>query len=55
MARDISELGADVFDDSPKKYKKISPKQRNYIIGLSISGFLLIGVTVATVVLCNTS
>lgn len=55
MARDISELGADVFDDSPKKYKKISPKQRNYIIGLSISGFLLIGVTVATVVLCNTA
>lgn len=55
MARDISELGADVFDDSPKKYKRISPKKRNYIIGLSISGVLLVGVTVATVVLCNTA
>ena len=55
MARDISELGADVFDDSPKKYKRISPKKRNYIIGLSISGVLLVGVTIATVVLCNTA
>ena len=55
MARDISELGADVFDDTPKPVNKISPKKRNYIIGLSISGFLLIGVAAATVVLCNTA
>ena len=55
MARDISELGADVFDDTPKDSKKISPKKRNYIIGLSISGVLLVGAIVATVVLCNTA
>ena len=55
MARDISELGADVFDDTPKPKNKISPKKRNYIIGLSISGFLLVGVVAATVVLCNTA
>ena len=55
MARDISELGADVFDDTPKPANKISPKKRNYIIGLSISGFLLVGVAAAAVVLCNTA
>ena len=55
MARDISELGADVFDDTPKPKNKISPKKRNYIIGLSITGVLLVGVAVATVVLCNTA
>ena len=44
MARDISELGADVFDDTPKPKNKISPKKRNYIIGLSITGVLLVGV-----------
>ena len=55
MARDISELGADVFDDTPKPKNKISPKKRNYIIGLSITGALLVGVAAATVVLCNTA
>lgn len=55
MARDISELGADVFDDTPKPKNKISPKKRNYIIGLSITGVLLVGVAVATAVLCNTA
>ena len=55
MARDISELGADVFDDTPKPVRKISPKKRNYIIGLSITGALLVGVAAATVVLCNTA
>ena len=55
MARDISELGADVFDDTPKDPKKMSPKKRNYIIGLSISGVLLVGAIVAAVVLCNTA
>ncbi len=55
MARDISELGADVFDDTPKPKNKISPKKRNYIIGLSITGVLLVGVAAATVVLCNTA
>ncbi len=55
MARDISELGADVFDDTPKKQYKISPKKRNYIIGLSITGVFLIGAVIAAVVLCNTA
>ena len=55
MARDISELGADVFDDTPKPKNKISPKKRNYIIGLSITGALLVGVAAATIVLCNTA
>lgn len=55
MARDISELGADVFDDTPKKQRRISPKKRNYIIGLSITGVLLIGVIIATAILCNTA
>lgn len=46
MARDISELGADVFDDTvdPKK-KKISSKKRNYIIGLSCLGAGLLAVS----------
>ena len=55
MARDISELGADVFDDTPKPVRKISPKKRNYIIGLSISALLLAGASVAAVILCNTA
>ena len=55
MARDISELGADVFDDTPKKKTRFTPKQRNYIIGLSITGVLLAGAVVAAVVLCNTA
>ena len=54
MARDISELGADVIDDSPKPVHKISPKKRNYIIGLSISGVLLVGAIVASAIACNT-
>ena len=54
MARDISELGADVFDDSPKKQYKISPKKRNYIIGLSITGALLIGAITGVVIASNT-
>lgn len=46
MARDISELGADVIDDTvdPKK-KKISSKKRNYIIGLSCLGVGLLAVS----------
>ena len=54
MARDISELGADVFDDSPKKQHKISPKKRNYIIGLSLTGLLVAGALTAGIVLSNT-
>ncbi len=54
MARDISELGADVFDDSPKKQYKISPKKRNYIIGLSITGALLLGITTGIIIAANT-
>ena len=54
MARDISELGADVFDDSPKKQYKISPKKRNYIIGLSITGAFIIGIVTGVIVAANT-
>ena len=54
MARDISELGADVFDDSPKEEHKISPKKRNYIIGLSIASALFAGAVAGTVIACNT-
>ena len=54
MARDISELGADVYDDSPKPKRRFSPKKRNYIIGLSISGVLLVGAIVGSVIACNT-
>ena len=44
MARDILELGADVVDDTIVESKhRISPKKRNYIIGLSITGLLLAG------------
>lgn len=55
MARDISELGADVFDDTPRKPRKISPRKRNYIIGLSITGALLVGAVTASIILCNTA
>ena len=55
MARDISELGADVYDDTPKPQHKISPKKRNYIIGCSIAAVLLAGAVVGTVILCNTA
>ncbi len=55
MARDISELGADVFDDTPKPARRISAKKRNYIIGCSIGGVFLVGVVIAAVVLCNTA
>ena len=55
MARDISELGADVYDDTPKPQHKISPKKRNYIIGLSITAFLLAGAAVGAVIACNTA
>lgn len=44
MARDILDLGADVFDDTVVQSKhRISPKKRNYIIGLSVTGVLLVG------------
>lgn len=56
MARDISELGADVIDDTPVDPKhKMSKKKRNYIIGGSIGGALLVGAVIATVILCNTA
>lgn len=54
MARDISELGADVFDDSPKQEHRISPKKRNYIIGLSVLGALLAGAIAGSAVAINT-
>ena len=54
MARDILDLGADVFDDTVVEAKhRISPKKRNYIIGLSITGVLLIGAITVTVVAAN--
>ena len=56
MARDISELGADVFDDTiPQNKRRLSPKARNYIIGLSVTGVLLVGLVIGVVVLCNTA
>ena len=54
MARDISELGADVFDDSPKEAHKISPKKRNYIIGISIASAFFACAVAGTVIACNT-
>ena len=38
MSRLVSELGADVIDDTPQKPRKISPRKRNYIVGLSALG-----------------
>ena len=35
MSRLVSELGADVIDDTPKKPRKIDPHKRNYVIGFS--------------------
>ena len=56
MARDISELGADVYDDTPvDPHHKMSKKKRNYIIGLSITGALVVGLIVGTVVLAKTA
>ena len=55
MARDISELGADVIDDTPVDPKhKMSKKKRNYIIGLSITGALVAGITIGTIILAKT-
>ena len=55
MARDILDLGADVFDDTVVASKhRISPKKRNYIIGLSITGVLLAGLITFTVIASNT-
>lgn len=55
MARDILDLGADVFDDTVVEAKhRISPKKRNYIIGLSVTGALLAGVITFTVIAANT-
>ena len=56
MARDISELGADVFDDTiPQGKHHMSAKKRNYIIGLSVTGVLLVGLVIGVVILCNTA
>ena len=41
MSKLVSELGADVFDDTPRKPHKVDPHKRNYIIGLSA---LLVGI-----------
>ena len=41
MSKLVSELGADVFDDTPRKPHKIDPHKRNWIIGLSA---LLVGI-----------
>ena len=45
MSRLVSELGADVIDDTPKKPRKIDPRKRNYAIGISatVIGAILIG------------
>lgn len=55
MARDILDLGADVFDDlAVAKKRRISPKKRNYIIGLSCLGLFLAGAITFTVIAANT-
>ena len=55
MARDILDLGADVYDDTVVASKhRISPKKRNYIIGLSITGVLLAGLVTFTIIASNT-
>lgn len=55
MAKDILELGADVYDDTVVASKRrISPKKRNYIIGLSITGAVLIGTITFTIIAANT-
>ena len=55
MARDILDLGADVFDDTQEtKKRRISPKKRNYIIGLSCLGLVLAGAITLAVVAANT-
>ncbi len=55
MAKDILELGADVYDDTVVTSKRrMSPKKRNYIIGLSITGAALIGAITFAVVAANT-
>lgn len=54
MARDILDLGADVFDDTlSEKKRRISPKKRNYIIGLSALGLFLAGAISFTVIAAN--
>ena len=54
MARDIQDLGADVFDDTiPESQRRLSPKKRNYIIGLPILGVLLAGVVTFAVIASN--
>lgn len=54
MARDILDLGADVIDDTIVQSKhRISPKKRNYIIGLSITGLLLVGTIAFTITAAN--
>ena len=55
MARDILDLGADVFDDTQvAKKRRISPKKRNYIIGLSCLSLFLAGAITFTVIAANT-
>ena len=54
MARDILDLGADVIDDTIVETKhRISPKKRNYIIGLSVTAALLAGAVTFTIIAAN--
>ncbi|MCR5505889.1 MAG: leucine-rich repeat domain-containing protein [Bacilli bacterium] len=55
MARDILDLGADVYDDTVVASKhRISPKKRNYMIGLPIAGVLLAGIITFAIIAANT-
>ena len=54
MARDIQDLGADVIDDTiPESQRRLSPKKRNYLIGLPILGVALVGIITFTIVAAN--
>ncbi|MBR0294603.1 MAG: leucine-rich repeat protein [Bacilli bacterium] len=44
MSRLVSELGADIIDDTPQKKRRLDPRKRNYIVGLSALLVAAIGI-----------
>jgi hypothetical protein len=54
MAKMVSELGADVFDDTiQEKTTRFTRKQRNYMIGLPIVGVIVILLSIVYVMAAN--